>query len=187
MRFLPHPELEGRHAFLAPSKPHWVNYSEEKIERMYTSSQAAARGDRRHQLARDLIRERERLPDEEKTLNMYVNDAIGYRMTPEVPLVATQFAFGTADTIAFRELCLRISDLKTGSHPVKITQLEIYAAYFCIEYEFRPWDIQMILSIYQNNSVQIYEADPDVIFHHMEKAIFFSKKLAELRQEEDAW
>jgi hypothetical protein len=184
MHFNRHLELEGRHAFLSPSNYHWVNYSDDKIDRMYASARAAARGDRRHKLAHDLILERERLPEEEKTLNMYVNDAIGFRMTPEVPLYWSDFFFGTADTLSFRNNKLRVHDLKNGLHPAKVTQLEVYAALFCLEYRFKPFDIEMELRIYQNNEVQIFEADPDIIFHHMEKGVFFSKRLEAIREEE---
>lgn len=183
MRFLRHSELEGRHSFLSASKPHWVNYSEEKIDRVYTAAMAAAKGDRLHTLAHDLIREGVKLPRSQKTLNMYVNDAIGFRMTPEQPLYYSDNAFGTADAISFRKNMLRIHDLKTGVTPTKVTQLEVYAAYFCLEYDFRPFDIEIELRIYQNDEVQEFIADPDVIFHIMDKIVTFNKRIKLMREE----
>lgn len=180
-----HSDLEGRHATLSASKHSWVNYDEDKMARVFTQAQAAARGDRLHALAAILIREGVKLPRNSKTLNMYVNDAIGYRMTPEQPLYFTENAFGTADALSFRNNFLRIHDLKTGFTPAKVTQLEIYAAYFCLEYHYRPFDIEIELRIYQNDQVQIFEADPTVIFAIMDKAIHFDKIIDSMRMEED--
>lgn len=184
MHFNRHSELEGRHAFLSASKYHWVNYSDDKIGRVFSASVAAARGDRLHKLAHDLIREREKLPRKTRTLNMYVNDAIGFQMTPEVPLFYSELAFGTADCVSFRANTLRIHDLKTGVTETKVTQLEVYAALFCLEYNFRPFDIKIELRIYQNDEIRIYEADPDVIFHIMEKIKHFDRLITEFREEE---
>lgn len=65
-----------------------------------------------------------------KTLNMYVNDAIGFKMIPEQILFYSENCFGTADTIMFRNRFLRIHDLKTGAIPAHMEQLKIYAALF---------------------------------------------------------
>ena len=86
-----------------------------------------------HQLAHDLIREGIRLPRNGKTLNRYVNDCIGWGMTPEQILYYSDNAFGTADAISFRNMILRISDLETGETPASEKQLEVYAAFFCLE------------------------------------------------------
>lgn len=48
---------------------------------------------------------------------MYVNDAIGYKMTPEQTLFYSENCFGTADSISYRSGLLRIHDLKTGVIP----------------------------------------------------------------------
>jgi len=183
MRFNKHFTLEGKHAFLSPSKYHWVNYSDDKIDRVFLASMAAARGDRLHDLAADLIREGIKLPRTQETLNRYVNDAIGYRMTPEQILVYSDNAFGCADAIVFRKNKLRIHDLKTGVTPTKVTQLEIYAALFCLEYGFNPLEIETELRIYQNNEVQEFDADPDVILHIMDKIKTFDKRITEIREE----
>lgn len=180
-----HFELEGRHAFLSPSKPHWVNYDEDKFDRVYTQSEAAAKGDRLHDLAMRLIREGVKLPRTPKTLNMYVNDAIGYRMTPEQPLFYSENFFGTADALKFTmsKMHLRIHDLKTGVTPAKVTQLEIYCALFCLEYGFKPFELEMEARIYQNDEVAIFEVDPDVVFRIMEKAKFFDKRIRQRKEE----
>lgn len=183
MIFNTHSDLRGKHSYLAASKPSWSNYDDEKFDRVYLASLAAARGDRLHAIAHDLIRERIKLPRTQKTLNMYVNDAIGYRMVPEQPLFYSEFAFGTADALQFDKGLLRVHDLKTGVTPAKITQLEIYCAYFCLEYRVKPFEIEMEMRIYQNDEVQIFAADPDVIFHIMEKIKHFDKRIREMREE----
>jgi hypothetical protein len=183
MLFNKHSELAGLHAFLSPSKYHWINYDEEKLDRVFTARMAAQRGTDLHNFALDAIRLGVKLPKSAKTLHLYVNDAIGYRMTPEQPLFYSENAFGTADTISFRRNKLRIHDLKTGLSPSSVHQLEVYAALFCLEYHFKPHDIEIELRIYQNDEVQVYEADPDVIVHIMDKIITFDKRVTALRVE----
>lgn len=183
MRFLRHLELQDRHAFLSASKYHWINYDDEKLDRVYVAHLAARRGDQLHKLAHDLIRLNVRLPKTKQTLNLYVNDCIGYRMTPEQPLYFSENAFGTADAIGFKSNTLRISDLKTGITPTSEHQLEVYAALFCLEYKFNPFDIQTELRIYQNDTVRIYDADPDTIFHIMEKIKEFDRRIELIKEE----
>lgn len=184
MIFKKHFELEGRHAFLSASKYHWINYDEDKLERVYATAQATRRGTELHELAHNLIRLGVKLPKSPQTLNMYVNDAIGYRMTPEQPLCYSENAFGTADAISFRKNKLRIHDLKTGVTEASVHQLEVYAAFFCLEYLFKPFEIDIELRIYQNDAVQVFEADPDVIFHIMDKIVTFDK-LINIRKAEE--
>jgi hypothetical protein len=184
MHFNTHLQLEGRHSFLSASKHSWVNYDDEKLDRVYLAQMAAARGTQFHKLAHDLIRLGQKLPTRPvTTMGLYVNDAINYRMIPEQALYYSDNAFGTADAIIFRRNKLRIHDLKMGVIEVGPVQLEIYAAYFCLEYKFKPFDIEMELRIYQNNEVRIYDADPDVIFHHMDKIITFDKRIKEIQRE----
>lgn len=183
MRFNQHSQLVGKHAFLSASKGSWVNYDEDKLERVFLSNLAAQRGTDLHQLANDLIRLGVRLPDDEKTMNLYVNDAIGFRMTPECTLFYSPNCFGTADAIAFRQNKLRIHDLKTGTLHTSERQLEIYAALFCLEYGFRPFDIEIELRIYQNNEARIYEADPVSVSMIMEKIVFADRRINQLREE----
>jgi hypothetical protein len=178
-----HSQLAGRHAFLSPSKYHWMNYTEDKLARMYIASQAAQRGSELHALAHELIRLNVKLPQRRTTLNTYVNDAIGYRMTPEQILYYSDNCFGTADAIGFRRNLLRIHDLKTGVTRTSEHQLEVYAALFCLEYQFRPVDIAIEMRIYQNDDIQVFVADPDLITHLMSTIVAFDKRIAELRME----
>lgn len=183
MLFNTHSNLAGRHAFLSASKYHWTNYDDEKLDRVFISAAAAKRGTELHELAHNLIRLGVKLPTRRTTLNAYVNDAIGYRMTPEQMLYVTDNAFGTADAISFRRSLLRIHDLKTGELPGNIRQLEIYAAFFCLEYGVKPADIGIELRIYQNDETLIFEADPMVIAQLMVKTIEFSRRIDQIKME----
>lgn len=116
-------------------------------------------------------------------MSLYVNDAIGYRMVPEQILYYSENCFGTADTISFRRETLRIHDLKTGIIPASEHQVEVYAALFCLEYRVKPFEIMTELRIYQGDEIRIYEADPDVITHIMDKIITFDKRIAAMRLE----
>ena len=115
---------------------------------------------------------------------MYVNDAIGYHMTTEQPLFYSYNCFGTADAISFRNNFLRIHDLKTGSSPAHIEQLEIYAALFCLEYELEPIDIHIELRIYQNNEILIVQPEAEAIKEIMNKIIFFDELINKVKMEE---
>lgn len=176
--------LAGQHAILSASNYHWINYDEDKMDRVFHTAVLAKRGTELHAFAHEAIRLGIKLPAARKTLNLYVNDAIGYRMTPEQLLFYTDNCYGTADTIAFRRNVLRIHDLKTGINEASVHQLEVYAALFCLEYRFKPFDIKIELRIYQNDEVREYEADLDAIFHIMDKIITFDKRINILRMEE---
>lgn len=183
MRFNEHSRLVGLHAFLGASKYHWINYDDEKLDRVYTASLAAKRGTELHAFAHEAIRLGVKLPSSKKTLNMYVNDAIGYRMSPEQVLYYSDNCFGTPDAIGFRRNKLRIHDLKTGVTQTSEKQTEVYAALFCLEYKYRPFEIDIEMRIYQNDECRIYEADPDVIAHIMDKIITFDKRIEAIRSE----
>lgn len=175
--------LVGTHAFLSPSNPAWINYDEDKLDRVFYASMAARRGTEMHELGYQLIRLRVRLPDTPTTLNLYVNDAIGFGMTPEQLLYYSENCYGHADCVGFRNNTLRIHDLKTGATEASFTQLEIYAALFCLEYKFKPNQIKIELRIYQNDQVKIHTPEPDVIFHIMDRIVTHSKRLTENRME----
>jgi hypothetical protein len=161
-----------------------VNYDDEKLDARFVTAWAAQRGTELHALANNLIRLGVKLPEIKKTLNLYVNDAIGYRMSPEQTLYYSINCFGTTDAIAFRNNFLRIHDLKTGTVKTSVTQLLVYAALFCLEYRYKPTELAGIeLRIYQNNQVLIYEGDIDAITHIMAKIIAFDKRIDELRME----
>lgn len=183
MIFNKHSQLVGSHAFLSASKPAWINYEEDKLDRAYLAAMAAARGDRLHALAHSLIREGVNLPDNNQTLSLYVNDAIGFKMSPEQILFYSDNAYGTADTIGFRNNKLRVHDLKTGLHETGETQLKVYASLFCLEYHFNPFEIEIELRVYQNNEVRIYEPDPDEIMHICDRIITFNKRINVIKEE----
>lgn len=181
MRFNHHVGLEGTHAFLSPSKHYWTTYDDEKFLQTYNSWQAANRGTELHKLAADLIRLGVKLPRTSKTLNMYVNDCLGFRMKTEVCLFYSYNCYGTADAISFRKNELRISDLKTGKSPCSIKQLEIYAALFCLEYKVGPNDIEIELRLYQSDEVLCSNPEPENILYIMQKIRDFDRKIEELK------
>ena len=165
MIFNKHLELKDKHALLSPSKPYWLNYDQEQLRKFIISQNAAARGTRLHDLAAKLIEEGLKLRGSTQTMTAYVNDAIGYGMSPEVALKYTDNCFGHADAIGFDHGLLRIHDLKTGSGPVHMEQLEIYAALCFMEYErvygLKPQNTKVVLRIYQNDQVQEFSPDKD--------------------------
>ena len=185
MNFNEHSNLEGLHAFLGASKYAWLNYDDDKLDEVYLRSQAKLKGTKLHELAAQLIEMRIPLQKTAKTLNMYVNDAIGYRMTPEQVLYYSPHCFGTADAICFRKNKLRIHDLKTGFTPASMHQLEIYAALFCLEYDINPNDIDIELRIYQMDEILIHEPEKEYILFVMDRIVYFSKRLDELESEEE--
>ena len=184
MKFLKHSNLEGTHAFLGASKFHWIRYSDDKIAESYKKFCDIQRGTELHELAHMLIKMNTRLPDEPKTLNMFVNDAIGFHMESEQILLYSENCFGTADAISFRNNILRVHDLKTGETKTHMEQLMIYAALFCLEYKVKPGNIQIILRIYQNDEIIELEPDADDISHVMDRVITADKIISSLREQE---
>ena len=184
MNFNRHSNLEGQHALLGASKYYWLNYDEDKIKDLYLKSLAAQKGTELHDFARRCIELGQKLPKSSKTLNLYVNDALGYRMSPEVVLYYSENCFGTADAISFKKNKLRIHDLKTGTTPASIKQLEIYAALFCLEYGVAPGEIQMELRLYQNNEVVVMNPTAEDIAPIMDKIIAFDKIISKEKQME---
>lgn len=185
MIFNKHSILEGKHAFLSASKYHWINYDDEKITESYLRHQATLRGTILHDFACQCIQLGQKLPKSRKTLNMYVNDAIGFKMQPEQVLYYSDNCFGTADAIIFRNNLLRIHDLKTGITKAHMEQLEVYAALFCLEYNKRPSDIEIELRIYQNNEVIVHNPTAEDIVPIMDKIITFDKLINRIKMEED--
>ena len=181
MNFNQHYGLEGQHAFLGASQYHWLNYTEDKLVDRYNNWKAAQRGTELHELAAKLIDMKVKLPKTKQTLNMYVNDGIGFGMTTEQVLYFSENCFGTADSISFSKDFLRIHDLKTGSIPAHMEQLEIYAALFCLEYNKRPGDIGMELRIYQSDNKIIFQPTAEDIFPIMDKIITSDKIISELK------
>lgn len=186
MIFNEHSDLKGLHAFFSGSKYSWLNYDEDKVRSTYLKAQAVKRGTRLHALAQEHIELGIKMPRTKTTLNLYINDAIGYRMRPEQVLYYSENFFGTADAISFRKNFLRIHDLKTGETPGSMQQLEIYAALFCLEYDMKPHDIEIELRIYQFDQALVNNPDPDDIFHIMDKIVTFDKCIQDIK-EDDTW
>ena len=182
MRFNDHSNLEGLHAFLGASKHHWVNYDLEKMERIWANQFAAQRGTRLHKWAAETIALGRRQPRNKETLNSYINDAIGFRMTPEAMLFFSFNCFGTPDAMCFFKNILRVHDLKTGVHPGSPHQIEIYFALFCLEYKMNPYDIEMIGRIYQNDEVIEFHGDPKRIREIMDTIKMFDRRIDEMKE-----
>ena len=184
MRFNDHSELEGKHAFLSPSSYHWLRYSEEKLIERFDTMTAQQRGSIFHAYAAESIKLGVKLRGTQ-TLAQYVNDAVGFKMTPEQPLFYSKYCYGTADAISFRKDELRIHDLKTGVTPASMDQLMIYAALFCLEYQIKPGDIFIELRIYQNNEVVVFHPETDEIVPIMDRIVHFSRLLEERESYEE--
>lgn len=183
MNFANHSNLEGQHAFLSASKYHWINYSDDKLAETYLKHLAVLKGTELHEFAAQCIKQNRKLLGND-TLAMYVNDAIGFKMTPEQPLVYSENCFGTADTIAFRKNFLRIHDLKTGEIPAHMEQLEIYAALFCLEYDVKPAEIEIELRIYQTNDICVANPTVDVIAPIMDRIVASDKIIRKIKEEQ---
>lgn len=190
MIFNKHSALAGSHAFLSASKSAWIRYDEEKLKRYFETSQKAARGSRLHSIAQQLISERIKLPQNDQTLNRYVNDAISYRMTPEQLLFYSINWFGTPDAIGYSEKkkILRISDLKTGEREASFDQLLVYAALFFLEYGpvlgVTPNDATTELRIYQNDGIKGGVADPEEIMAIMGAGMHFDTLIEQWKEEQ---
>lgn len=183
MDFNEHLKLKNKHAFLSPSNYHWLNYTDEKLIKVYRGYQSVNRGTELHELAAKCIKLGVKLPSSRKTLNMYVNDAVGYGMIPEQILYYSDNCFGTADAILFKKNLLRIHDLKTGLTKASMSQLEIYAALFCLEYSYKPSDIRMELRLYQSDEVDVYEPPAGDIAYVMDKIVTLDRIVEELKRE----
>ena len=170
----------------SPSASSWLRYDDAKALEVFANRKAAEMGTRLHQWAKDTIDLRLKQSKTKNTLYMYVNDAIGYRMTTEVVLFYSERFFGTADAISFRDNVLRIHDLKTGKIgkiECHLEQLEIYAALFCLEYRVDPKTIGIELRVYKNDEVVVHNPNPENIKQIMDKIIHLDKLIAEAEQE----
>lgn len=208
MIFNQHSDLEGRHAFLSPSKYSWLNYDQDKLEEAYKRQYATQIGTLLHDLAHRCIVNKIRLNKSDRhlvllnllengipqglintndilsTLVPFVNDALGFQMDSEVVLYYSDNAFGTTDAIAFKNNILRIHDYKSGITPVHMDQLYVYAALFCLEYIVKPESIKIELRIYQSGEVVYDEPDPEVIRAIMNKIVDSDKFLRKHKEEE---
>lgn len=208
MIFEQHNNLRGKHAFLSPSQPHWLNYSDDQLYQRYISGYSQAMGTSLHALAETLIANGLKLKKGDKltvlshllsdgipreVIDMdriynnfmtYVNDGVGFRLTPEQILYYSDVCFGTADCISFKNNFLRIHDYKSGTTPAKMEQLMIYAALFCLEYKVKPGEIETELRIYQNDEIIICNPTAEDILPIMDVIIRFSKRIEEYSEEE---
>lgn len=208
MIFNQHSDLEGRHAFLSPSKYSWLNYDQDKLEEAYKRQYATQIGTLLHDLAHRCIVNKIRLNKSDRhlvllnllengipqglintndilsTLVPFVNDALGFQMDSEVVLYYSDNAFGTTDAIAFKNNILRIHDYKSGITPVHMDQLYVYAALFCLEYIVKPESIKIELRIYQSGEVVYDEPDPEVIRAIMNKIVDSDRFLRKHKEEE---
>ena len=194
-----HPELVGKHALFGASKHSWLNYDDEKLVAAYYNSFAAPIGTAVHEFAREYISKRVPLTDDQGSKNSlfihliksnipanvisldklfynlmpYVNDAIGYKMTPEALVYYSDISYGWVDTIAYSRNLLRIHDLKTGDGPVSMDQLMIYAAEFYLEHkrEANLSKSRTELRIYKNQEVVVHTPSNHEIAAVMDKII----------------
>lgn len=199
MIFNKHSELEGKHALLGASKHSWLNYDDDQLAKAYVSSFSPTIGTLVHEYAKDKIIFRQPMEDNRSEKNAvllhllkngipqqvipiemifynlmpYVNDAIGYKMTPELVLYYNDYSFGTADAISYSRNVLRIHDLKTGSTPASMDQLMIYAAWFFLEYkkEVNFQKSRVELRLYQNQEVIVHTPTNQEIAGIMDKVV----------------
>ena len=195
MQWNNHFNLEGQHAFLGASTYSWLNYTPEKLKDTWSNMKDKERGTKLHAAAQTNINMKIRAAGRKSTMARYINDAISYGMSTEVPLVYSEYCFGTADAILFDEKnkTLRIHDLKTGTVTKgNLKQLKIYAALFCLEYgkkyDFVPTDDNITLCIYQNDEINEgkgeYHPTAEEIIKIMDKIIAFDKYLHKWNEEE---
>jgi hypothetical protein len=187
MQFNDHWRLAGKHAFLSASKYSWLRYSDDKLRETFDNAQEAQRGTDLHAFASEAVRLRIKLPRTRKTMNLFVNDMLGFRMTSEQMLRYSDNIFGTADGIGFRDDILRIFDLKNGVTKASFDQLLIYAAIFCLEYGIHPSKIKLIeLRIYQNDDVKTWEPTLEDVTEVMEKIVYFDTLIDGFKAEANA-
>ena len=187
MNFVKHLNLEGLHAPFSPSQSSWLRYDDDRALEAYQNNQAAALGTKIHAWAKETIDLGIKQPRSKKTIYMYVNDAIGYKMSTEVVLYYSNYFFGTADAISFRNGMLRIHDLKTGKTGKiedHIEQLEVYAALFCLEYKIKPGEIDMELRLYKQDEVLVHNPTAENILPIMDKIVHLNKLLESYDAEE---
>ena len=206
MNFTKHSNLEGRHALLGASRWQWLNDDEEALLKRVRGVYATEVGTQLHKLACERIKYGFKLSKTDKknvifelvrsgipssvvdsldidfifeNLTNYVNDAIGFKLSPEVILYFSDYSFGTADAISYSEKnrFLRIHDLKTGTTPAHMEQLYIYEALFCLEYHMKPYEFDCECRIYQGGDVLYAKPEANEIVPIMDKIVAFDKFL----------
>lgn len=188
-----HPEAEGQHATLSASTYGWLRYTDERFDSYIEKKFAAGFGTELHNYAAMAIKLKIMQARTRQTLNMYINDAVRFGMSPEKVLFFSWNCFGTADAIGFRRekvpgtdswaWVLRIHDLKTGTSRASFDQLCIYAALFCLEYKQDPFKILIELRIYQNDEMSMREPEAEYIKKIMDLIQRFDNRLTAKRLE----
>lgn len=167
MKWKEHLETKGLHAMFGGSNYHWINYTDDEFVDRYKSIKAKEKGTELHAIAAALISNKIRLGNDKTTFSTYVNDAIRYRMDPEVHLYCNPLFFGTADALSFNKGLLRIHDLKTGKTPASMNQLFVYSAFFILDHGkelgIKATDISYELRIYQNDDIMIEKPDGEMV------------------------
>lgn len=181
MNFNQHFDLRNQHAFLSASQSAWVNYDPDKLVTVYKNQQRKIDGTIQHDFASVAIKQGIKLAPRKQAIHMFVNDAIDLEMDSEVILKYSNNAFGTADAISFKEGLLRIHDLKTGVNPVKFRQLDVYAAFFCLEYGIDPARISIEQRIYQGREILVQIPSPEAIDNLVNIIIEFDKIIEEMK------
>lgn len=192
MIFNTHSHLAGKHATLSASKYHWLRYSPDKLKTWFMNQLATAKGTEWHNFAAMCIKMGQKLPRNNKTVNRYVNDCIGFGMTPEQVLFYSIRSFGTADAIGFREVEvdgvkrneLRIFDLKTGVTKASFDQLLIYAGFFMLEYGYLPGDLDYVeFRIYQNDDCEAWSPQIEDLAYVIDRIKTSDRILEEMFEE----
>ena len=205
-----HSDLKDKHAFLGGSKSSWQHYeSEEELFAKYKSHYAALLGTALHDIASShiILGYKLRKNDEHSILyelakmgiprnvididyifpNLYnfVNDGIGFRMQSEQGLKYSENCYGCSDAISFDDQTnfLRIHDLKTGTAPTHMEQLDAYTAMFCLEYQKNPNEIRVEERIYQGGEIIYSNPEPELIISLMDKIIEFDKMFNRFKKE----
>ena len=181
MQWNTHSHLKDKHAFLAPSNYHWLNYDADRLRSAYLNNEMKAKGTMLHAFAEIAIKEKIKLANHKKALNQFVNDAIGFDMASEQILYYSDNCFGTADAILFENGLLRIHDLKTGMSKPSFNQLLVYCALFCLEYNIKPSSINFICRIYQFAGYEEVEFAPEEVDDAMAQIVACDRILEEMR------
>lgn len=181
MNFNKHFDLADKHSFLSPSSYHWLNYTPDKLVSVYNNQKSKEEGTVLHAFAAISIQKRIKLANMKKALNMFVNDAIGFKMISEQVLYYSNNSFGTADAISFKDGLLRVFDLKTGITKPSFKQLDIYCALFCLEYGMDPTKIEFELRMYQGNGFEVMIPEPLYIQDIMNKIIEFDDVIENIK------
>ena len=212
MNFNKHFHQEGKHALLSASSWRWLNDDSDSLVKRIKSQYSTTIGTILHNIAYKHIKYRIKMNRYDKknvmlelltngipgfvidaldfddifeNLMTYVNDGVGFKLSPEVVLYYSDNFFGTADSIAYseRDHFLRIHDYKSGSTPAHMEQLLVYAALFSLEYMIKPTEFETELRIYQNNEIVVHNPPSDEIITVSDTIVNHEKFLTTIKEE----